>query len=185
MSGTATLALNSKIFYGRGIVTLVRRNRKLSRATRRRIVRLIIMIFSSSPSSGFLGFHKRDVHSIGRLQHNIRLETREGLVPILDPLVRLQDSGHGVCHFGKCKLLADADSRASVEGDVPERCSQPIACLVMKLHWRVRTSTISVSIRPSALGRTKDSQGNRLPWKDRCPRGAARQMSSSQLAFLL
>lgn len=61
---------------------------------------------------------KRNVHSVGGLEHYVSLVFWRGGHAVFDALVPLQDADDRVGHFRQGKLLADADAWAAVEGNV-------------------------------------------------------------------
>lgn len=69
------------------------------------------------------------MHPLSRRQDNIRLEQRIPAINLmheaLNPLKALKYPAQRVAHLGESKLLADADARAGVEGDVVVRLRMP------------------------------------------------------------
>jgi hypothetical protein len=86
-----------------------------------------------------------------RLQHNIGLVGWGCRHVVRDGINSLQDPGNSICHFCQCKLLADANSRASVEWNIPE--------VTVSRKWRLEGKRY---VRPGSRRPRLPSLGNKL-----------------------
>jgi hypothetical protein len=69
---------------------------------------------------------KRNMHTISRLQNNIRPPARElPTTTILNPLKLLQNPHNSIPHLSQRKLLPNANSRAPIERNVRPRLRRP------------------------------------------------------------
>ena len=91
-------------------------------ASLKRLLRLSILLrrVPHLPESNF--------NVVGRAQGDVRPELHVAIAPIsVDALVLLQHSDDCVAYFCECELLADADTRSAVEGE--------ILCTSVSVSW--------------------------------------------------